>query len=127
MTIYSRIAGTGGYLPEEVRTNGDISKLVDTSDEWIFERTGIRERRIAGADETASSMAEVAARCALDAAGLQAAKIDLIIVATCSPDTVFPSTGFRANSLFILFFCRFPIKCHSIGKSFRAFTFFSIS
>ncbi|MEE9412116.1 MAG: beta-ketoacyl-ACP synthase III [Methylococcales bacterium] len=93
MTIYSRIAGTGGYLPAEVRTNGDISKLVDTSDEWIFERTGIRERRIAGADETASSMAEMAARCALDAAGLQAAKIDLIIVATSSPDTVFPSTA----------------------------------
>ena len=93
MTIYSRIAGTGGYLPAEVRTNGDISKLVDTSDEWIFERTGIRERRIAGADETASSMAEIAARRALDAAGLQASKIDLIIVATSSPDTIFPSTA----------------------------------
>ncbi len=93
MRIYSRIAGTGGYLPAEIRTNDDISKLVDTSDEWIFERTGIHERRIAGADETASSMAEVAARRALDAAGLQASNIDLIIVATSSPDTVFPSTA----------------------------------
>jgi 3-oxoacyl-[acyl-carrier-protein] synthase-3 len=93
VSIYSRIAGTGGYLPAEIRTNADISELVDTSDEWIFERTGIHERRIAGADETASSMAEVAARRALEAADLQAEKIDLIIVATSSPDTVFPSTA----------------------------------
>jgi 3-oxoacyl-[acyl-carrier-protein] synthase-3 len=93
VTIYSRIAGTGGYLPAEIRTNSDISKLVDTSDEWIFERTGIRERRIASADETASSMAENAARRALEAANLQASNIDLIIVATSSPDTIFPSTA----------------------------------
>ncbi|HFD12346.1 MAG TPA: ketoacyl-ACP synthase III [Crenotrichaceae bacterium] len=93
MRIYSRIAGTGGYLPSQIRTNEDISKLVDTSDEWIFDRTGIHERRIAGAEETASSMAEIAARRALEAADLQASRIDLIIVATSSPDTIFPSTA----------------------------------
>ncbi len=93
MKTYSRIAGTGGYLPSEIRTNDDLSKLVDTSDEWIFDRTGIHERRIAGADETASSMAEIAARRALEAAGLQASNIDLIIVATSSPDKIFPSTA----------------------------------
>lgn len=93
MSIFSRIVGTGGYLPSEIRTNDDISRLVDTSDEWIFERTGIRERRIAATDETASSMAEIAARRALDAAGLQASNIELIIVATSSPDAIFPSTA----------------------------------
>ncbi|MCH9698737.1 MAG: ketoacyl-ACP synthase III [Gammaproteobacteria bacterium] len=93
MSLYSRIAGTGSYLPSQVRTNNDISKMVDTSDEWIFDRTGIHERRIAGDQETASSMAGIAAQRALDAAGLQAANIDLIIVATSSPDTIFPSTA----------------------------------
>ena len=71
MTRYSRVIGTGGYLPEEVRTNEQISQTVDTSDSWIFERTGIKSRRIAGADETASSMAEIAARQAIEAAGLR--------------------------------------------------------
>jgi 3-oxoacyl-[acyl-carrier-protein] synthase III len=90
---YSRIAGTGGYLPAEVRTNAEIAKTVDTSDDWIIERTGIRSRRIADEGETASSMAEVASRQALDAAGLEPEQIDLIILATSSPDRVFPSTA----------------------------------
>lgn len=93
MTRYSRVIGTGGYLPAEVRTNEQISKIVDTSDSWIYERTGIKSRRIAGPNETASSMAEIAARQAIDAAGCDPQDIDLIIVATGSPDRVYPSTG----------------------------------
>ena len=93
MIRYSRIIGTGGYLPEQVRTNEHISQTVDTSDSWIFERTGIKSRRIAGVDETASSMAEIAARQAIEAAGCDPEDIDLIIVATGTPDRVYPSTG----------------------------------
>jgi 3-oxoacyl-[acyl-carrier-protein] synthase-3 len=87
------VIGTGGYLPEEVRTNEQISQTVDTSDSWIFERTGIKSRRIAGAEETASSMAEIAARQAIEAAACDSDEIDLIIVATGTPDRVYPSTG----------------------------------
>ncbi len=90
---YARISGTGGYLPEQVRTNHDISETVDTSDSWIVERTGIKTRRIAGPEETASSMAEIAARRAIDMAGVDAKDIDLIIVATGTPDRVYPSTA----------------------------------
>ncbi len=93
MTLYSRIAGTGGYLPETVLTNDQLAQTIDTSDSWILERTGIRERRIAAPDETSSSMAERAARQALDAANLAADSIELIIVATCTPDRTFPSTA----------------------------------
>jgi len=93
MTRYSRIIGTGGYLPEEVRTNEHISHTVDTSDSWIFERTGIKSRRIAGAHETASSMAEIAARQAIAVSGCDPEEIDIIIVATGTPDRVYPSTG----------------------------------
>ncbi|MDO9424509.1 MAG: beta-ketoacyl-ACP synthase III [Methylobacter sp.] len=93
MTRYSKVIGTGGYLPEEVRTNEQISQTVDTSDSWIFERTGIKSRRIAGADETASSMAEIAARQAIETAACDPEDIDLIIVATGTPDRVYPSTG----------------------------------
>ncbi len=93
MTRYSRIIGTGGYLPEEIRTNEQISQTVDTSDSWIYERTGIKSRRIAGPNETASSMAEIAARQAIDAAQIVPEEIDLIIVATGTPDRVYPSTG----------------------------------
>ena len=89
----AKVIGTGGYLPATVRTNDDISKLVDTSDSWILERTGIKTRRIAGPEETASSMAEIAARQAIEMAGIEADEIDLIIVATGSPDRVYPSTG----------------------------------
>lgn len=90
---YSRIIGSGGYLPEQVRTNHDISETVDTSDSWIVERTGIKTRRIAGPDETASSMAEIASRQAIDMAGISPDEIDLIIVATGTPDRVYPSTA----------------------------------
>jgi 3-oxoacyl-[acyl-carrier-protein] synthase III len=93
MTRYSRVIGTGGYLPEEVRTNEQISQTVDTSDSWIYGRTGIKSRRIAGSNETAASMAEIAARQAIVAAACDPETIDLIIVATGTPDCVYPSTG----------------------------------
>ncbi len=93
MTRYSRVIGTGGYLPEHVRTNEQISRTVDTSDSWIFERTGIKSRRIAADHETASSMAEIAARQAIAAAQIDPEAIDLIIVATGTPDRIYPSTG----------------------------------
>ncbi|MFM8443729.1 MAG: beta-ketoacyl-ACP synthase III [Methylococcus sp.] len=93
MTIYASLLGTGGYLPEKILTNEEVSRTVETNDEWIVERTGIRERRIAAKHETASSMAESAARQALDAAGLEPDALDLIIVGTGTPDRVFPSTA----------------------------------
>lgn len=93
MTRYATLLGTGGYLPEHILTNQEISKTVDTNDEWIVERTGIRERRIAGKEESASSMAEMAARQAIEAAGLQPDDIDLIVVGTGTPDRIFPSTA----------------------------------
>jgi 3-oxoacyl-[acyl-carrier-protein] synthase-3 len=93
MTRYSRVIGTGGYLPSEILTNDQISETVDTSDSWIFERTGIKSRRIAAPDETAASMAEIAARQAIEMAGIDPEEIDLIIVATGTPDRVYPSTG----------------------------------
>ncbi len=90
---FSRIAGTGGYLPEKVLTNDDLAKIVSTSDEWIRERTGIKRRHIAADDETSSDMGLAAARNALEMAGTNPADIDLIIVATTTPDKVFPSTA----------------------------------
>lgn len=93
MNRCAKIIGTGGYLPETIRTNKDISQFVDTSDSWIVERTGIKTRRIAGPEETASSMAEIAANQAIEMAGIEAGEIDLIIVATGTPDRVYPSTA----------------------------------
>jgi len=90
---YSRIIGTGGYLPENVVTNQDLEKFVDTSDQWIRERTGIRQRHIAAEGETTCDLAEQAARRALAAAGKRPEDIDLIILATTTPDQVFPSTA----------------------------------
>ncbi|MES2012658.1 MAG: beta-ketoacyl-ACP synthase III [Pseudomonadota bacterium] len=90
---YSRIAGTGSYLPKKVLTNADLESMVDTTDEWIFARTGIRERHIVADDEYTSDLALHAARNAIDAAGIQASDIDLIIVATTTPDKIFPSTA----------------------------------
>lgn len=90
---YARITGTGGYLPEKVLTNADLEKMVDTSDQWIRDRTGIVKRHIAADGENTCDLAEHAARAALDAAGRTAADIDLIIVATTTPDRVFPSTA----------------------------------
>ncbi len=90
---HARIAGTGGYLPEKVVTNDELAKMMDTSDEWIRERTGICRRHIAADDETCSDMALEAANRAIDMAGIEAADIDLIIVGTVTPDKVFPSTA----------------------------------
>jgi 3-oxoacyl-[acyl-carrier-protein] synthase III len=91
--IYSRIIGTGSYLPEKVVSNFDLEKIVDTSDEWIVERTGIRNRHIIAEGETTSSMAILAAQRALQAANVTANEIDLVIIGTCTPDRMFPSTA----------------------------------
>jgi 3-oxoacyl-[acyl-carrier-protein] synthase-3 len=90
---YSKIIGTGSYLPERVMPNAEFESLVDTSDEWIQERTGIKRRHIAADDETTSDLAVAAARNALAMAGVDAADLDLILVATTTPDKVFPSTA----------------------------------
>ncbi len=90
---YSRITGTGGYLPEKVLTNHDLEQMVDTSDEWIRSRTGIEKRHIAADDQTTCDLAEIAARRALEAAGRDPGEIDLIVVATTTPDRIFPSTA----------------------------------
>jgi 3-oxoacyl-[acyl-carrier-protein] synthase-3 len=87
------IAGTGSYLPQKVLTNAELEKTVDTSDEWIQSRTGIRERRIAAEGEATSDLGTKAALKAMDQAGVTAEEIDLIIVATISPDTFFPATA----------------------------------
>jgi 3-oxoacyl-[acyl-carrier-protein] synthase-3 len=90
---YSRILGTGSYLPARILTNADLEKLVETNDQWIVDRTGIRERHIVAEGEFTSDLAAQAARAALDAAGLAADDIDLLLVATTTPDLVFPSTA----------------------------------
>lgn len=89
----SRIAGTGSYLPQKILTNADLECMVDTTDEWIFSRTGIRERHIVADDEFTSDLALHASRNAIEAAGIHASDIDLIIVATTTPDKIFPSTA----------------------------------
>ncbi len=91
--LRSVVLGVGSYLPARTVTNEDLSKVVDTSDEWIFQRTGIKERHIAADGETTSMLGEKAARAALDAAGLVPDDIDLIIVGTSTPDWTFPSTA----------------------------------
>ena len=91
--IYSRIAGTGSYLPEKVLTNADLTKFVETSDEWIVARTGIRERHVAAKGETTSDLGYHAAVRAMEAAGVTAGEIDLIIMGTTTPDLIFPSSA----------------------------------
>ncbi len=93
------ITGTGKYLPEKILTNADIEKLVDTTDEWIMTRTGIRERRISSESETSAFMGAGAAREALDEAGIPGEEIDLIITATVTPDAIFPSTACHIQRL----------------------------
>lgn len=88
-----RVAGTGAYLPERILTNHDLESMVETSDEWIQSRTGMRERRIAGKEEVTSDLAARAASAALDDAGIGAEEVELLITATLSPDMFFPSTA----------------------------------
>lgn len=90
---YSRIIGTGSYLPEKTVTNADLEKILDTTDEWIRDRTGISERRVARDDETSGDMAEVAAKRAMEAAGIDPEDIGLLVLGTTTPDLVFPSTA----------------------------------
>jgi len=90
---YSRIVGTGSYLPQKVLTNRDLELAVDTTDEWIYTRTGIRQRHIAADDEKTSDLALKASRSALRAAGIAPGDLDLIVMATTTPDMVFPSTA----------------------------------
>lgn len=94
---FSRIAGTGSYLPEKVLTNHDLERMVETSDAWIRERTGIRERRICAEGESTTDLAERALRQALQAAGRTVQDLDLILVATCTQDASFPSTAVRVQ------------------------------
>ena len=93
--MYSKILGTGSYLPSQVRSNADLEKMVDTSDDWIVTRTGIRERRIAAENETVADMGAIAAQHAIEMAGIQTDDIDLIIVATTSVAT--PSHRLRVR------------------------------
>ena len=91
--IYARIAGTGSALPERVVTNADLEKIVETSDEWIRTRTGIQQRHIAADGETTGDLATLAAQRALEAAGVKASELDLIVLGTTTPDIIFPSTA----------------------------------
>ena len=91
--MYSRVIGTGSYLPEKILTNFDLERMVDTSDEWIRARTGIVQRHIAADQQLASDLALEASRRAIDAAGIQPQEIELIILATTTPDMIFPSTA----------------------------------
>ncbi|MBK8639725.1 MAG: ketoacyl-ACP synthase III [Chromatiaceae bacterium] len=93
MKLYSRILGTGSYLPKKILTNKDIEDIVDTTDEWIFDRTGIRQRHVVVEGETCSDLAVAAARAAMESAGVAPSEIDLIVLATTTPDQIFPSTA----------------------------------
>lgn len=95
---YSRIAGTGSYLPERILTNAELEKMVATTDEWIVKRTGIRERHIIGPNDSTASMATAAAKKAMEMAQISAKAIQLIIVATSTPDKFFPSTACLVQS-----------------------------
>lgn len=91
--IFSRITGTGSYLPAKILTNAELERMVDTTDEWIFARTGIRERHIAASDECTSDLGLAAARKAIEAANIDVQDIDLLVLATTTPDRIFPSTA----------------------------------
>src|SRR5579875_1757905 len=98
MAIRSVLLGCGGYLPELVLTNDELSRSLDTSDEWIRERTGIRQRHVAGAHETAAFMGAAAARAALREAGARPDDVDAIVLATSTPDQAFPATAARVQA-----------------------------
>ena len=95
----SRILGTGSYLPEAVRTNADLEQMVETSNDWIVDRTGIRERRIAGNDETIATMSYQAGLRALEAANLEARQLDMIVLATTSGDNAFPAAACEVQAM----------------------------
>jgi len=99
MTLRSVIVGAGAYLPEKVVTNDDLAERMETTDEWIVQRTGIRQRHIAAEGEMTSHLACKAAQRALEAAGLQAADVDLIVLATTTPDETFPATATRVQAM----------------------------
>ena len=99
MTLRAVLTGTGSALPRRAVSNAELAQTVDTSDEWIVERTGIRNRYIAGEGETTSTLATEAARRALTAAGLTPADIGLIVVATATPDQTFPATATQVSTL----------------------------
>ncbi len=98
MAIYSKIIGSGSYLPEKILTNGDLAKIVETSDEWIATRTGIKVRHIAADYELTSDLATKAGMDALKSAGISADKIDLIIISTTTPDNTFPATATKVQA-----------------------------
>ena len=91
--IYSRIEGTGRYLPERILTNAELEKKVDTTDEWIRTRTGVEQRHVAAEDEKTSDLCLAAAKNAMEAAGITADEIDLIVVGTTTPDLIFPNVA----------------------------------
>lgn len=127
MNTKAKIIGTGSYLPRKILTNQDLEKMVETTDEWIVSRTGIKERRIAEPDEFTSHMGAAAARAALADAGLEISQIDFILVATLTPDYIFPSTACliqqeigakKAAALDIQAACTGYLYALSIAKSF---------
>ena len=99
MVVRSLVAGCGAHLPERIVTNEELARSVDTSDEWIYQRTGIRERRIAAEDEKTSALGAAAAEAALQSAGAAAADVDLIVLATTTPDETFPATATQVQAL----------------------------
>ncbi|WJD48209.1 MULTISPECIES: beta-ketoacyl-ACP synthase III [unclassified Enterobacter] len=117
--MHTKIIGTGSYLPEQVRTNADLEKMVDTSDEWIVTRTGIRERRIAAPDETVSTMGFEAAKRALEMSGIDKNEIGLIIVATTSATHAFPSAACQVQSMLEIKGC----PAFDVGAACAGFTY----
>lgn len=116
MTIRSLLRGVGGYLPEQVLTNHDLAGRVDTSDAWIRERTGIRERRIAAPEQRTSDLALAAARDALRDAGMEAQALDLVVLATATPDLTFPATATRVQAaLGVTQGCAFDVQAVCSG------------
>lgn len=111
----ARITGTGSYLPARVLTNRDLEKMVDTSDEWIVTRTGMRERRIAGEGEYTSDLGVRAAKRAIDSSGIDADQIDLVLVATLTPDYLFPSTACLIQSELDLSAAAFDLQAACSG------------
>lgn len=117
--MYTKIIGTGSFLPEQVRTNADLEKMVDTSDEWIVTRTGIRERRIAGPDETVATMGFAAANRALEMAGIDKEQIGLIVVATTSSTHAFPSAACQIQAMLGIKGC----PAFDVGAACAGFTY----